>query len=426
MKNGRFIKKIYFYYPFTISGTILFSISIFLLGRGWASGNPYGLMLSLTALLILAAIVIGGRMQAVSFDRLQIQWDSSRPLQARRQGLEHIVWAEGKRTFYFYRLHFTLRGKMTVGQNASLYVYQETSFTGGGSQVVPLYFPLCGIFHAKGSFKVMDIFGLTRAVFGSEQVRELTVQPLSLSDSESLPVEAMAGLEQKQRRKSSDEEKYYMREYIPGDRFRDINWKVSSRLSELFTRISPVTQEKTKSIAVEFRHFRRQMGETVESIVHLNYIKGWLLSFLRSIKKDNPEYHFIILTGSGKVRLETEEDITRFAGELGSIFFQTDPYEPDHDPGVSEIFIFTTPYDDKLPSILQAHPETKLHVFRTVYADSDLKKNRTTVCMFKPFTLHFLPGSWIILRDKDLAGPKIGAYNVGRINEEALEVRVFG
>jgi uncharacterized protein (DUF58 family) len=42
---------------------------------------------------------------------------------------------------------------------------------------------------------------------------------------------------------TSDQEKYFMREYIPGDRLKDINWKSSIKLNELITRISPSSPE---------------------------------------------------------------------------------------------------------------------------------------------------------------------------------------
>ena len=418
-------KWVSLYYPFTAGGTILFCLALYLLRIGLAASNPYALLLSLISLLTLISLALGARLQALRFSRAQLQWDSSGELVARREGMEQRLHVQGARSSYFYRLHFSLRGKMAVGREAWLYISREISCTGEESQGIQMGFPLCGELQARGSFKIRDIFGLTRAGFGTDQNRQLTVQPAPVSRARSIPIDAAGGLEEKSRRKSSDEEKYYMREYIPGDRFRDINWKASSRFSELFTRISPLTQGKIKIIAVDFRHFRRVKKESVESIAHLNYIKSWLLSFLRTIKMDNPEYNFLVRTGRGSVLLESEEDIDRFSRELSSLFFQSEPADRFPDPLESEFYIFTTPFDENLPLLLSAYPQARIHLFRTVSADGHTEKKGNTFHLFRPLKAALLPGRWILLREKELRSPALGQQLSGRLEEEVLEVRVI-
>ena len=88
-----------------------------------------------------------------------------------------------------------------------------------------------------------------------------------------------------------------MREYVPGDRMKDINWKATSRLGELITRISPLTQEQTQLLHVVLRRYRRRGGETMTALLHLDFVKSWLLTFLRVVKQQHPEFTFLVDTG---------------------------------------------------------------------------------------------------------------------------------
>ena len=421
---SRLLKGLTFYYPFTVSGTILFIVSLTLLGKSYANGNSYGIILSFFAFFTLLALSVLGRLQAGRFSRIQVQWDSSQPLYAGMEGTGQQFQVDGIKTFSFYRLHVRISGRMTVGRNAYLYISRETSTAEGNAVNVPLYFPFSGEFQARGSLKMLDIFGLSRARFCTDQLRTLIVQPAHFKDSRSYPMTPAGGFEDENRQKSSDEERYYMREYIPGDRFRDINWKSSSRISQLFTKISPYTQEKTRLIHIDFRHYRKNRRETVESIVHLNQLKSWLLSFIRKVKNENPGYHFLIKTEKGAVRLETDEDIEGFSLDVSSLFFQAAPSDYQAGPGADEIFIFSTPYDKNLPQVLASYRKVNTHVLRTV-SKKDKGERGKMVHVFKPGGSMPFPGPWILFRERILAKPEVGASEKCRLEECPIEVKVF-
>ena len=65
-----------------------------------------------------------------------------------------------------------------------------------------------------------------------------------LGDQSAPPVNISVGYDTTQRAQTADEEKYFMREYMPGDRMKDINWKASSRLDQLNTGLR-ITRQKT-------------------------------------------------------------------------------------------------------------------------------------------------------------------------------------
>jgi uncharacterized protein (DUF58 family) len=420
----RWLKRSVRIYPLTLSGTILTLVSIGLFGRSFAIGNPYGVVLSIFALTALLALSVGGRIQAVRFNNRSVGWDSSAHLVAGGQEISHRIWIQGIKPFYFFRIHFKIQGTMVIGRKAYIRVSREASSSGGESVTIPLSFRFAGEFRAKGSFTLRDMFGLTRARFGPAYLRNLIVQPAPFNDGRSYHIEAVGGFEDKNRQKSSDEERYYMREYIPGDRFRDINWKSSSRLSQLITRISPYTQEKTRQILIVFRHYRREGRETVDSIVHLNHLKSWLLFFMRRVKHENPEYQFIVETGRGVSSLETEEDIDSFSQDLSTLFFQPEPLSYQDDPAVNEVYIFSTPYDRKLPNALARYRKIQTHIFRTVVHSPEGEPGTTVHLFGTPLSMGF-PGSWFLFKDHMDVNPQIGGTVKGRVEEYPIEVKRF-
>ncbi|UCF99951.1 MAG: DUF58 domain-containing protein [Spirochaetaceae bacterium] len=422
----RWLRSFLFYYPLTLAGSLLLAAALFLLGRSLAQENPYGVLLALAGLLVLSALSVTARLQANRYRRRQVHWhwDSSVPLYARRTGLNQGLVTEALRTLPFFRVHFALKGTLKVGRKASLRIQREISFAEGTRHPVELYFPLCGPFACTGRFAVRDIFGLSRARFGETLLRKLTVQPASFAQK-SIPVpEPSVGFEETSRKRSSDEEKYYMREYLPGDRFRDINWKVSSRLDELITRISPVTQEKTTILPVVLRNFRDRETETLESIVHLNVIKSWLMAFLRVMKQEHPEMQFRITSPSGSWLLQSDEDIERFGWELPGIFFQREAGSMFQAPAEEELFIFSTAFDRGLPAFLAAQAQVRQYIFRTAVAEEGQEQERTPLVLFQG-SCACLPGSWILRREPGLKTPRVASPAFGRLEEEALSVRVL-
>ena len=425
-RTRSWLQSFLFYFPFTLAGSLLLAAALYLLGRSLAQDNPYGVLLALAALLVLGALAVTARLQANLYRRWQVHWhwDSSAAMYARRAGLSQALITETLRTLPFFRIHFALRGTLKVGREASLRIQREISFAEGGRHPIDLYFPLCGLFACTARFTVRDIFGLSRARFGEEMARNLAVQPASFTQR-SIPVpEPSVGFEETSRKRSSDEEKYYMREYLPGDRFRDINWKVSSRLDELITRISPVTQEKTTVLPVSLRNFRDRESETVESILHLNIIKSWLMAFLRIMKQEHPEMQFHLTSASSSWLLQSEEDIERFGWELPGILFQRDTGSIFQNPPEEELFIFTTAFDRGLPAFLSSQAQARQYIFRTAVAEGGEERDGTKVVLFQGGCA-CLPGSWVLRREPGLEAPRVSSPAFGKLEEEPLSVRVL-
>jgi hypothetical protein len=423
----KLLRRIAYYYPLTFLGSLLAAVSVYLLGMGYAYKNPFSLFLGMLGLFLLILFAVLGRVQANRLEKQQVSWESYEPVFAGRKGAHHRFDVPGERAFFFYRYHFTITGDLRVGKTVRLWYYRENSFPGGGGMEIPLLFPLCGVFFARGRASVKDIFGLSRARFLGELEREIPVQPTLLKEKREVSVQATGGEDSKQKRKTSDEEKYYMRDYIPGDKFRDINWKASTKLNDIFTRISPVTQEKMKIIHVDFRHYKKEPAESLESIYHLHYIKNWLISFLWNSKRDHPEYQFHLSTGEGTVLLESEDDIKRFSMYVPKIFYQHSPAALRETGGVERLFVFSTPFDEGLNGYLRRFSNIPVTVFRTRFPQNGKEQNGEgsleNVELFRLPSHPYVPAPALFRRHKKKKNP--GVDYTRDINEQIVSIELI-
>jgi uncharacterized protein (DUF58 family) len=334
------------------------------LGTGYARKNPYLIFLSAAAFFLLVVCIVLGLIQAGKLRRADTVWDSRESLYAGRAGTAERFEVRGFRSWFFFRIHAVLTGRLETGKGAFFRVFRHGSFTGDEPTEVPLHFPLSGTYHGEACFSVRDVFGLTRS-YAFSLYRELPVQPSLLEEDALVRIDSSGGEDDKQKKKSSDEDKYYMREYIPGDRIRDINWKATSRVGELFTRISPVTEEETKYIFIELRHYK-EGPDTLRSQAHLEALKRWLLSFLWQLKQTMPEYRCGIKSSRGKFAVETENDIRHLSLLLSGINFEADPGDPPAPERGGDIYIFTTALDRRITTAVSAYTGRTVTVMQTV------------------------------------------------------------
>ena len=415
------------YYPFSLIGSVLFGFSIYLLGTAFASGNPYSFLLSIMLLILLVFFTLLTRLQATRFSRERIEWESTAPLYARHFSDDHRIVAHGAALLPFFRLHVVLDSKLVVGRKARFRYHREISGRGGQIVELPQYYAASGVLHSHIRVAVKDVFGLTRGMLPIRLSKSLTVQPALITDRQTPRVDAQKGDENKSRMKSSDIERYFMREYIPGDRHRDINWKASSRFAELFTRISPVTQEKTRIINVHFRPYTSMGGDSLRSVYFLDQCKSVLLYFLKAVKQEHHEYQFLVYVGNDARELESEEDIDQFASEIAAIHYRNPRGEELRDiddlhPG--DTYVFTTAYDTALPGFI-ASLHQGARVYRVAIPEKQpdkAKPQRRKLYAGQSDPLFDSP--WLLKADPISKNPTIRSADGLVLEDDMLEVRI--
>jgi hypothetical protein len=338
---------------FTPVGTAVLVIALVILVRSLLSRNSYEILLSSFTLLLMLFLAVFGIWKSKKLKSMETLWKTPFPMTA-NTGEEAEVSGLDTRIPLFFRLHFFIRGRFFPSGSASpCRVSAETSVPRGEKTAkLPLDFPISGVFQGEGFCRLSDIFGFYSFSCGIAQSRTVNIRSAPCFGKELL-INAQSGAEDKRNKISSDEERYYMREYTPGDRFRDINWKSSEKIDALITRISPDNQEKVSRIEVYFRNYGPADKSSLEALWLLDRAKARLSYFLRSLKEQQSSYIFSVRAAFGAWEIEDEKDLDAFLEELAALSFSP-PQNETPVPGAGEIFIFSTSCDAGLQGFIFA------------------------------------------------------------------------
>ncbi|MFP4643813.1 MAG: DUF58 domain-containing protein [Spirochaetales bacterium] len=361
------------YYPFTGTGSVIAAAGVTFTALGEARGDVYQATLGVVAIAATVILAMLSRIQAGRFSDVPVKWDDPPEAASRTFGNARTptitVQATGIAPWFFFRLHSRIKGTLKAGKSRRFHVFEEVATPTAEQISIPLALPLPGTVALHRTVEVRDVFGLTRGAFTATTTREITVcAPMPLAPQLTRMV-AASGEQENTRTTSPEEERYYMREYIPGDRFRDINWKASSRIRELVTRISPQTQEKDRTITIYLRHFRESDRESMEALGHLAYLKGWVVAFMRAIRREDHGAQFRVVTADGMHSIRTDEEISRFSGAICRLNYQPAPANLEQDPAARMVIIFTTPFDTSLAAFTDSMHPIRCELLSTQFAE---------------------------------------------------------
>ncbi|MBL8019252.1 MAG: DUF58 domain-containing protein [Leptospirales bacterium] len=349
----------------------MLATGLYLLGYARAASNIYAFWFAAAALVVLGLLGVASRLLALKLHFTIVSWQA-RNLKARHE-TEHTIGLSPSPAIPLFRMHFAIEGVFECGNKVRLKVKSESAADRDGVCLVPMYFPLCGVLHANGRLYLRDVLGFIRIPLQPSIAKVVYVKPPLFPVPEALRVDVTSSPEPSRKQQQSDEEKYYMREYEPGDRMKDVNWKASFRVYEMITRISPVSPEPSRLLRLELRPFSSQ-GETPLTLMHLNYAKSWLLSFISAIQTKHPQYRFHVRAGTHEAMIEDGKDIETLAQVLCDVHFQSEALQPDKRN--DEVFIFTTAFDQGLAGYLGLRSLAKTHLFKTSGPGQDKKETR--------------------------------------------------
>jgi hypothetical protein len=165
-----------------------------------------------------------------------------------------------------------------------------------------------------------------------------------------------------------------MREYTPGDRFRDINWKSSEKIDSLITRISPDNQEKVSRIEIFFRNYGPADNPSLDALWLLDRAKAQLSNFMRRTMEHQPEFIFTVHTALGSREIEDSEDLETFFDELAGISFSPAGNEVFSLTGAGDLYVFSTACDTGLPGFILACNIRPVNLFMIQPAEKERVK----------------------------------------------------
>ena len=339
---------------FTPVGFAVLAICIVILIRSLSARNSYEVVLSSGFLLLLFILGVTGLRKSRKLESLEPGWKPPFPMTA-NAGEDTLITGLDAPVPLFFRLHFIVRGRFfPAGSSGWCPVLAETSVSRGEAAArLPFDFPISGVFQGDGFCRLRDIFGFFSFSCGITQRRTVKVRSAPCYGKK-VHITAQSGAEDKRSKTSSDEERYYMREYTPGDRFRDINWKSSEKIDTLITRISPDNQEKVSRIEVYFRNYGPANRPSLEALWLLDRAKSRLSQFLRSLKEEQASYIFHVHTAGGSREIEDQDDLEAFLEELAGFSFSPPQNEAAVLQGAGELYVFSTACDFGLPGFILA------------------------------------------------------------------------
>jgi hypothetical protein len=387
---------------FSPVGFAVLVVSLFILIRALYIRNAYEIVLALGVLLVWTALFAAGARGARRLADLEPGWKPPSPLGAvppaavwgaafaaggavnfaADSAAAFVVTGLDKKTPWFFRLHFVVRGRFFPA--AALYgcsVLAETSASrGSGPAPLDLNFPMSGVFEGEGFCRLRDVLGFFSFPCGPVQPRSFPVRSAPCM-GKPFRIDAHSGAEDRRNKFAADEERYYMREYAPGDRFRDINWKSSERIDTLITRISPDNQEKVSRVEVYFRNFisgeipRSAVSgarkffprrESLEELWLLDRAKARLAWFLRTVRDGQSSYVFHVRAAQRSWEIKDQDELEAFLDELAGL-----PFAPSRNEGsgevrgaaAGELYVFSTACDEGLPAFLLARQTQPVSLF---------------------------------------------------------------
>jgi hypothetical protein len=369
----------------TPAGFAFIIITLIMLVRSLSSRNAYEIALSASAFIFWLFFLFFGLYAARKRKDMEPLWKPPFPVTANANE-ETLIAGLGPVPPWFFRIHFTVRGRFyPQGINSGCPVRAETSASRNAvTAPFKLMFPLGGVFRGEGSCRLRDIFGLFSFECGvsCHQVFNIRSGPAS---PKSFRLSALSGAEDRKTKSASDEERYYLREYSPGDRFRDINWKSSERIDTLITRISPDNQEKVSRIEVYFRNYgpAPDAGVSLGELWLLDRAKARLAWFLRSVKdaEASPQsgaYIFVIHTSRGAREIKDEAELETFLEELAALPFSPalneDPLDAAGSQG--EVYVFSTACDAALGAFILARGPRPVTLFLARFSETSFPEAR--------------------------------------------------
>jgi len=375
------------------AGVIVLFVSLIIIIRSLILRNSYEIVLAAAILFFLLIFGVIGIWKSKKLKSMEPGWKPPFPFTALVSSLAEktgnnpgdytlITGLDGNIPFFF-RLHFFIKGKFYPnGSGNGCNTSAETSVPRGETSAkIPLDFPVSGIFRGEGFCQLRDIFGFFSFSCGEPQQRTLNVRCAPCFGKKTA-INAQSGAEDQRSKPSADIERYYMREYTPGDRFRDINWKSSEKIDMLITRISTDNQERISRIEIYFRNFcaigNGRKGVSLEALWLLDRAKARLSYFLRSLMELNSSFIFDVRTGNKNWEIEDLDDLDAFLEELAGISFLPPQNETPIQQSPGDIYVFSAACDTGLNSFLLACNPRPVNLFLIQPGNSAANKNEQT------------------------------------------------
>lgn len=244
-------------YAITVAGTV-FLLEIL--------GGYFLFVLLVMEIVVLAADVI---MSGVLIRGIELVF--ANPMIYTAKGEQVLIlpdiYKDRRLVSYEARLEMSVRNRF-YGTNGSTQIALPLFFYQGLYYRVPLSFSLLGLYELSVSrITVRDLLGLydvTKQIYASTAVMVFPKGERESGYDMSLAAAGMTEADETDRRGNDFSDISEIREYAPGDRLRDIHWKLSAKRDELMIKQRTAMSDERLVVLVEFTDILSENDEVVD------------------------------------------------------------------------------------------------------------------------------------------------------------------
>ena len=233
--------------PFTLPGTAALLTVLYVFGRGCADSDYQSNFIAFVFLLIFLVIFTAAFYFSSRFrlNETAVKSKGEISTSGSDRNFQSIVFEE--RPPVFFRYSAVIKGSFhTADKSFKYYKRYDSDRNGVIDFSYRLYSP--GLLDSVCEYYLEDIFGLMRISCGESERNSVRIIPGLPVNASRNSRDSMSSLVKNKKPDENDFEKILMREYMTGDRSRDINWKASSKSNTLYTRIAPGNDNEVRKI----------------------------------------------------------------------------------------------------------------------------------------------------------------------------------
>lgn len=345
-------------YPFTLLGTLLMTAALGLFSYSFMVKDNLMLLLAFCGLLLPPLMRLASQLPPENDEGELFLWQHPVNLWSLKPGV--LLTHPGDKSPLFFRNFISMKGRLTAGETTLFQFRINLGLSPKGGEI-PLIPPAAGMLTLETNLERRDILGLSRKTYPRSRHLEIPVFPVGSSLDTLLPRFQSESENDQSPHRRPEQEKVFTREYMPGDLARDINWKSASRIGKLITRIPPESFGISPRVDVYFRSPPADRGRA--SLLFLETEKSLLVSFLRSLWKNDGNRSFLIFLNRREFLLESEEDLDRFLRELTMTGFSSSYTDYPLPEKGGSCCIFSSCLDGGLKKDLKEVDRNSLHLF---------------------------------------------------------------
>ena len=239
------------HYPFTLPGTAAVLTVLFSFGKGYSDSDYQSIFISLIFFIILLILVSAAYYSALRFRLNDFKIKSKGEISSSEPGRNEQIVKFEEAPPAFFRYAYSLKGKY-LAADMSCRFYNRFNSDRNGIIKFSYMFNSPGTLDVNRECFLEDIFGLIRIPCSEIENTVVRIVPGPPEKAYRNSRDSMSSLVKNKKPDENDYEKILMREYMRGDRSRDINWKASSKSNTIYTRIAPGNDNEIKKINIVY------------------------------------------------------------------------------------------------------------------------------------------------------------------------------